>query len=491
MHRRSVLRTIGSSVTLASVGVVGGHSTDAGGTSPAVTQASEPVGTVSVENTREAVLGREEATAYVATVDGFAVVDISDPASMTVLTERAVMADHEDGPLGGIWDLYYDDDRLLVAGPAHGGRSLRGFEFFDVSDPSAPESIASHETEFHTHNCVLDGAIGYFTGSGIEGSPMVVVNLESGEELARWSVRDADERWAELPFGVVNLHDVWVADGLAYLAYWDAGTWCLDVSDPRDPTLVSRVRGRPVEQLVTIAEQRGEATELPGNDHFVTVDESGDLLGIGAESWAVDAASEDGPGGIAFYDVSDPTDPTPLGEIEAPPTPDPSRGGVWTTAHNFDLVAGRCYASWYQGGVTVHDVTDPTDPVERYRWRDSDRGKFWTAQLAVPGEYFVASSIGTFGSNTGADDDSLVSGLLAFPDPSSAATTTPATLSPTRTGASDETTTDEGTTPTERSEGSPTGGEASPTSGTGAGAGLATGLAGLAGLGAWYRRRQS
>lgn len=476
MRRRSVLRAVGGSIALASVGVAGGHPTATDdGTPPAETPATDPLGTVSIENTREAVLDDGGETAYVATVGGFAAVDIADPGSMSVLATETVMADRENGPLGGIWDLHYDDDRLLVAGPAHGGGSLNGFGYFDVAEPAAPELIAAFETEFYTHNCFLDDGIGYFTGSGIEGSPLVVVDVESGEELAQWSVLDDDERWSELPFGMVNLHDVWVADGLVYLAYWDAGTWCLDVSDPADPTLVSRVRGRPLDELLAIENQRQEATAPPGNDHFVSVDDSGDLLGIGTESWAVDTESEDGPGGIDFYDVSDPGDPTRVGGIEPPASSAPTRDGVWTTAHNFDLTEGRCYASWYQGGVTVHDVTDPSDPEELYRWRDADRGKFWTAQLAEPGGYFVASSIGAFGSNTDADDSSLASGLFAFPDPEISTPTETQSATPSRAGDEEPT----------------AGQESSPANGTGSGAGLVTGLAGLVGLGAWYGRRRT
>ncbi|WP_018256600.1 LVIVD repeat-containing protein [Halomicrobium katesii] len=464
MRRRPLLRTLGSGLALGSAGLASGHPTaTSDGTPPAETPDSQPLGTVSIENVREMVLNLDGTVAYVATVDGFAVVDVSDPTEMRVLARERLLADHADGPLSGIWDLHCDGDRLLVAGPANGGRdSVRGFGYVDVSDPADPELLAEHEVDFYTHNCVLADGVGYFTGGGLDGSPLVVADPESGTELARWSVVDVDDRWAELPFGMVNLHDVWVHDDRAYLAYWDAGTWCLDVSDPGEPTLVSRVRGRPLDDLLDVTNRRRERTEPPGNDHFVTVNETGDLLGIGTESWAA-ASGSTGPGGIAFYDVTDPAEPTRLGAIDPPPTPDPTRGGVWTTAHNFELVDGRCYAAWYQGGVTVHDVTDATDPVERFHWRDAGRGKFWTAQLAAPGEFFLGASIGAFGVNTAADSP-LESALFAFPDqrPADGAPTTDGTRS---------------------------GRASTPTSETGAGAGVGAGLLGLLGAGAWCRRR--
>ena len=476
MRRRSVLRAVGSGLALGSAGVATGHPTPNGdGTPPSETAATDPLGTVPVENTREMVLNDDGTVAYVATVDGFTVVDVSDPEAMTVLASTPVLPDHEDGPLGGIWDLHCDGDRLLVAGPANGGGSLWGYGYFDVSDPASPEQLAGHETDFYVHNCFLRDGVGYFSGNGLEGSPLVILDVETGDELARWRVRDADERYADLPFGMVNLHDVWVAGEYAYLAYWDAGTWCLDVSEPADPALVSRIRGRPVEELLAVEDTRREATEPPGNDHFVTVDESGDLLGVGTESWAVDQRPPGGPGGIECYDVSDPSAPELLGEILPPSTPDPTRGGVWTTSHNFELTNDRCYASWYQGGVTVHDLTDPAEPRELFHWREADRGKFWTARLVSPGEYFLGASIGAFGSNTDPEDSSLESGLFAFPDPSGSTPSTEPSSSPTATDGDGSTT---------------TGGEPTPTNGTGAGAGLGAGLLGLA-VGAWLRRRRS
>ena len=479
MRRRALLRTLGSGLALGSAGLASGHPTATGnGTPPPESAATDPLGSVSVEDTREAVLSDDGTTAFVATVDGFAVVDVSDPTAMTVLARQRVLADHEDGPLGGIWDLHCDGDRLLVAGPANGSGSLWGYGYFDVSDPASPEQLAGRETDFYVHNCFLRDGVGYFSGNGLEGSPLVILDVETGDELARWRVRDADERYADLPFGMVNLHDVWVAGDYAYLAYWDAGTWCLDVSDPADPVLVSRVRGRPVDELLAVEDTRREATEPPGNDHFVTVDESGDLLGVGTESWAADQRPPGGPGGIECYDVSDPSAPELLGEILPPSTPDPTRGGVWTTSHNFELTNDRCYASWYQGGVTVHDLTDPAEPRELFHWREADRGKFWTARLVSPGEYFLGASIGAFGSNTDADESPLESGLFAFPDPTGSIPSS--TESPSSTTAS----------ATDGDDSTATGGEPTPTNGTGAGAGLGAGLLGLA-VGAWLRRRRS
>ncbi len=68
------------------------------------------------------------------------------------------------------------------------------------------------------------------------------------------------------------------------LGVWDGGTWVVDVSDPSDISLVSKVRGRPPEDLAAIEDPGTERSEPPGNDHFVTVNEDASLLGVGGES---------------------------------------------------------------------------------------------------------------------------------------------------------------------------------------------------------------
>jgi hypothetical protein len=310
--------------------------------------------------------------------------------------------------MDNVQDLALSGNRLLVAGPAHPGNGTHGIVVFDVSDRTSPNRVAAHETDTYIHNCDFDGRYAYLTGSGRDRSPLIVLDTESGTEVGSWSLLDIDEQWATVAQSLRSLHDIWVQDDSAYLAYWDAGTWILDVSDPSNPALLSRVRGRDVETLGSLDGPNREQREPPGNDHFVTVDEDATLLGVGSESWASDDGSG-GPSGIELFDISDPTDPVSLSMIEPPPTSDATRGGVLTTAHNFELTDGRCYSAWYNGGVRVHDVSDPTAPRELFRWRDSNTTSFWTAQRGAG--CFVASSTN---SNGGSE---VTPGVYTFPDP--------------------------------------------------------------------------
>jgi hypothetical protein len=411
MRRRTLLRSLAAVSATGAAGTAAGHPlpTDNGSTPAGTPTPGEPLGTLDLSGARELVTSPDGHTAYVATGEGIALVDLVSPGEPRLLAERTeLLADSPDGPMQIVQDLAVSETRLLVAGPANPAEGAHGVVVFDVSDRENPERVAAVELDTRIHNADFDGRYAYVTANSRAENPLAVVDTETGEEVGSWSLLDADERWREVHPALRPLHDVTVQDDRAYLAYWDAGTWILDVSDPGDISLVSRVRGRDRADLAAIEDPGTERTEPPGNDHFVTVDEDATLLGVGGESWASADDGNGGPSGIELFDISDPTSPDSLATIDPPSTSDPTYGGVLTTAHNFELTDGRLYSAWYQGGVRVHDVRDPSQPRQIYRWRDSATTSFWTAQRGAG--CFVAS-------NTAALDDSVSPGVYTFPDP--------------------------------------------------------------------------
>ncbi|RQG88979.1 hypothetical protein EA462_11355 [Natrarchaeobius halalkaliphilus] len=357
----------------------------------------EPLGRVPVEGAAEAVVGDDGEVAYVAATTGFATVDIGDPADPTVLaSEHDISVD--GAPLLEILDLKVDGDLLIVPGPANRASSdlFHGFARYDVSDPAEPQLIGEpYETGDHIHNCFLQDEILYVVINGRDENPLVVFDVggDEPEEIGRWSLLEHEPGWRDVDWLARYLHDVYVHDGIAYLAHWNAGTYLLDVSDPTDPTYVSRVTDTDLEEQLEMDDDEEARLGLPGNDHYAAVDETGDLLGVGREAWATGGDEPDGPGGIDLYDVSDSTDPELRATIEPPRAADERYyGPLWTTAHNFELRDGELYASWYQGGVTIHDVSDPAAPDEVASWRDPETSGFWTARVSEPGAIFVASS---------------------------------------------------------------------------------------------------
>lgn len=406
MRRRDFLSAAIGSSLLSTSGV--GSSTGSA--------AFTPSGRVLITNARESVVGAGGATVFVAANSGFATVDVSTPSSPTVLAERRdLLADRDTGPLRDIADVKIEGDRLIVAGPANPlqGEVLQGVLLYDVSDPADPRQLAFHETDFPIHNAFIRDETVYLTGNNGAGNPLVIVDVSDDRpaEVGRWSMLDKNAKWGDVPATLRTLHDIWVSDGLAYLVQWDAGTWIVDVSDPTSPRYVSNFGGRPVDELAAVSSEgiRDAVIGLPGNHHYAMVDEDTSTLAIGKEAWATDAADGNGgPGGIELWDVSEPERPGELATIDPPPTDDATIGGTWTTAHNFDLVGDRLYTSWYEGGVKVHDVSDPQRPSELAAWRREEDTLFWTAKKLTD-SVFVASSAGRRANGEG--------GLFAFPIP--------------------------------------------------------------------------
>lgn len=479
MRRRAVLKAGLGLAGLAGTGAVGARSH---GSAPR--EAYAPLGRLEVPGTADCRVSADGETAFVAVGDGFAAVSV--PAMDPIAAVRAIEADREAGPLTGVADVSVDGDRLLVPGPANRRPGhLAGFALFDVADPSSPEQVAFHETAFPIHNAALaDGRV-HLTA----GRSLVVVDVAGDDpaEVGRWSLADVDPRWAEVPPALRVLHDVRVRGDLAVLSQWDAGTWLVDVSAPDDVTVVGRAGGRPADELAAVPEDsvRTEAIQLPGNHHSAALSGDGTLLAIGAEAFDAEAGDGvGGPGGLDLYDVSDPAAPAHRATIAAPRAANETLEGTWTTAHDFSFDGDRLLSAWYQGGLRIHDVSDPTSPAELTWWRRPDEAALWTAYPAS-GDTVVASSTALPGGD-------LFSGLYAFPnrpgeqaDPPSL--TDPQIPTPTDTPTATPTASPTATpspTPTRTASPSPTRSPGQP------GRGPIAALGGLAGLAAWRRWRR-
>lgn len=428
MQRRDLLRAIGCGILAGVTGIA----------TPTVP--FEPRARLGMTDAKEAVVGSDGTFVIVAAETGFVVADVSDPAEPRLVAEqRDLLADQPGGPLRDIQDVSIDENRVLVVGPAHrqNERRVRAALVYDVSTPAAPAQLGIHETRFPIHNAAIADEYCYLTTTNVDGNPLVVLKLSENllQEAGRWSPLDHSSEWDAVSPALFPLHDVTIQGNRAYCSYWDAGTWILDISTPEAPTYLGRVGGRPPQTLAAIddADVGAAALELPGNHHSTAVSDDGSLLAVGKEAWS---HQEDGrgPGGIELWDVADPSSPRFLSAIAPPPTPDATVSGVWTTAHNFDIQDGRLYSAWYQGGVKIHDIITPTDPIELAAWRQSDTTRFWTAQKAAT--CMIATSMGI---------DEHAPALYTFPHEVAQQTTengqppherSPATTTPTGSGDS-------------------------------------------------------
>jgi len=483
VHRRTFLASAAAGV---GAGLGGGATALA-----SAAEGYEPLGSARVRGAHELVV--DGTTGFVAAADGFATVDLADPADPTVLAERrGLLPDREGGPLELVWDLAVDGDRLLVAGPAGAVAGLRALAVYDVSDPSAPSRTAVHELDTPVHNLDLADGVVHLTGNARPDQPMVSVDVAGGTptEVAEWRAVDADPAWEDVASELRPLHDVVVQDGVAHCAYWDAGTYLVDVSDPADPSAVGHVGAYEPSTLAEFddVDVSRERLEPPGNDHHSRSADDGSVLAVGAEAWNTDIGGDDGgPGGVTLYDRAG--DLSRLGAVEPTVPADATIStGVTTTAHNFELVGARLYSACYRAGVKLHDVTDPADPTLLAHWRRPDDRSFWTAQVVEAGSHFAATSMGRRGSEGVVYTFPDEAGEQADQPPLEPTPTPTPTPTPSGPGTATDTPTPSPATPTpaaggtvETSEPDP---EPSPTTTSSPGLGPLAGAAGL-GVAAW------
>lgn len=98
----------------------------------------------------------------------------------------------------------------------------------------------------------------------------------------------------------------------------------------------------------------------------------------------------DGWGFARIFDISDPTQPTLLANITLPSTFDPAAPNPFGV-HNVYVRGNTAYFSWYQDGVVVVDISQPTHP--RVVAQFNDDNNFWG--IHVVGELIFASDRNT------------------------------------------------------------------------------------------------
>jgi len=381
--RRTVLKTSGALAATGLAGLTSAHPDPGGGSGESHAEGLRLFGEQAVDGALEAVTQKTDV--YVATGSGMAVVDWRNPGR----PELAATLNADD-PAGGILDVKVDGDLAILA--SNGGP---GITLVDVSDPAGPQELTFFDAGHGVHNNFLADDYAYLTinesdenvFSEARTDIVDVSDPTSPEKVGEFRLAEYFPEFAAA--GVNPCHDVYVQGDRLYQAFWDAGVVVADVSDPTDPTLVTQfgdVPGAdtpqpdpfPIERYLT----------LPGNAHYVQPAPDGDHVYVGAETFPgdfVENPDNDDYGGIRVFDITDTDDPRRIARIE-PPEIDGFR-----TAHNFDVTNNRLHASWYAGGVTIHDVTDPGAPEQRGHYA-AEGSSFWTA-VSARGRT-VASDIG-------------------------------------------------------------------------------------------------
>jgi len=175
--------------------------------------------------------------------------------------------------------------------------------------------------------------------------------------------------------------DVWAHGDYAYVGAWaepcdGRGVRILDVSNPASPTQVATAAGYPN----TSAEDMQVLS-------VSTASFTGDLLGVGIQPCA-----DEGFGGLALWDVTDPTSPQELGffenigvhELSLTERPD----GVFALlAVPFSEAVTALFFAATVGDFQLVDVSDPENPVLTDDWGATKDGGFPSGAPFFPPPY--------------------------------------------------------------------------------------------------------
>jgi hypothetical protein len=214
-----------------------------------------------------------------------------------------------------------EDGRLAVITHEGSNDGLNGITILDLADPLQPTVIGrfTEGLESGIHNTWIDGDFVYLVLDGL-GNGMRVLSIENPA-----SPRVVGRYYGGSSF----LHDIYVREGLAFLAHWDAGLIILDVGhgaaggSPSNPVEVSRIA-------------------LDGEVHNAWYWPESGYVFVGEEDFST-------PGRLHVVDIRNVLQPRAVADFQVD----------GETPHNFwlDEDRGILYAAWYTRGVQAVDVT--------------------------------------------------------------------------------------------------------------------------------------
>ncbi|WP_298992812.1 LVIVD repeat-containing protein [uncultured Pseudokineococcus sp.] len=340
--------------------------------------------------------------AYAGNYNGFAVYDLSRPDAPELVTQVTCLGSQNDVSVyGDVLVLSTDSVRSdasceSTSVPAASADVWEGLKIFDISDPLAPEYVAAVKTTCgsHTNTLVPDEESGsllvYVSSYGPSAAApncqpphdaisIVDIPLDAMEDAA---VVDVPVIFPDGGFAGVEgtvrrptsgCHDItsFVELGIAAGACMGDGV-IFDISDPRAPVVTERVQDENF-AFWHSATFNNDGTKVVFTD---------ELGGGGAPTCTAEIGPERGAN--AIYDLVD-------GELEfasyykIPRHQTPTENCV---AHNGSLlpVEGRdvMVQAWYQGGISVFDFTDSSEPRE-VAW--FDRGPLSTETPVIGGSW--------------------------------------------------------------------------------------------------------
>ncbi len=306
--------------------------------------------------------------AYYSTItDRFLVYDISDPAhpklTDTIKVDARLVNDI----------MTTADGKILVISREGASNRKNGIAFYDTSDPAHPKLISEYTATVTggVHSAFVNGHYVYLTDDAT-GSMRVIdfADVKNPKEVARWQAENAAATTIRTKEGDEfvgrYLHDLYVKDGLAYLAYWHDGLIILDVG--------AGLKGGSPEHPQFVSQFRFNHHELYGDGWLAgthSVYRYRNYLFLGDEVFPTffDISSHNRipvRGICHVLDISDINHPRKVAEYPVP------EGG----AHNIWVEDDVMYMGYYSGGGRVVDVSGELRG-DLYR-QGREVGRLWT-----------------------------------------------------------------------------------------------------------------
>lgn len=275
--------------------------------------------------------------------DGYQILDVSDPATPTVLGSVAELVDGRGVDVSG--------SLACVAG------SESGLHVLDVSDPTNPVVIGTAILPGTGYDVAMSGTTAYVAGGG------------SGVHVVDLGTPSAPTIVTTVSFPSACL-DVLLHEDVLYAGVVLDGVWILDVSMPTSPAELSSVLfgGVSIPSSVHLT-----GLDLAGTDLFVSDREGLTILDVsdpsnptvagslGAGIFIHDVAVGDGVAYVARLEEDASIQIADVSPARTPVTTDVIDAGDGTRDVLVD--GDHAYVSSVDGGFRVYDVTDPVAPV--------------------------------------------------------------------------------------------------------------------------------
>jgi hypothetical protein len=251
--------------------------------------------------------------------NGITIIDVSDKTDPTIVSTIGHLSAHTVMPHPTKPYLY-----ILPGGTANGTnvnrRAISPTAIIDVSDPTDPvyvRSFSHNATGCHDFGFNSDGSVGFCAGLG------------------------------------------------------EVSTW--DLSDPENPLVLGRVYNPAIQFAHNVV--------ISDDDKYLVIND--EAFGFHTCNSALEAV--DLYGSMWVYDISiNPHLPILAGRVAPPghPNSDVNIAGWtldWCAAHNYNFIPGThvLVSSWFAGGITAHDISDPLNPELLVHYMPSD-GVMWS-----------------------------------------------------------------------------------------------------------------